>query len=108
MSERDERKRKRDGRDRHKERESPPTASRRALSPGWLLPPLARRVHIGGGVLGIGWGNGQGPTVNVRMTRMATEEIHDRRRMFELFTALKVPPPPPPPSFSVYVPRRGH
>ena len=28
--------------------------------------------------------------VNVRMTRMATEEIYDRRRMFELFTSLKV------------------
>ena len=33
---------------------------------------------------------GQGPVVDVRMTRMATEEIYDRRRMFELFTALKV------------------
>ena len=32
----------------------------------------------------------QGPVVDVRTTRMATEEIHDRRRMFELFTALKV------------------
>jgi hypothetical protein len=26
------------------------------------------------------------------MTRMATEEIFDRRRIFELFTALKVKP----------------
>jgi hypothetical protein len=33
----------------------------------------------------------QGPEVEVRMTRMATEEIYDRRRIFELFTALKVP-----------------
>jgi hypothetical protein len=27
------------------------------------------------------------------MTRMASEEIHDRRRMFELFSTLKVQPP---------------
>ncbi len=57
----------------------------------------------------------QGPTVDVRMTRMATEEIYDRRRVFELFTALKVAPvrparevpPPPPPVLRMISSRRA-
>jgi hypothetical protein len=32
----------------------------------------------------------QGPTVLVRLKRMATSDIQDRRRMFELFSVLKV------------------
>ena len=32
----------------------------------------------------------QGPVVEVRMTRMATADIHDRMRLYELFTNMKV------------------
>jgi hypothetical protein len=32
----------------------------------------------------------QGPEVVVKLKRMATSDIQDRRRMFELFSALKV------------------
>jgi hypothetical protein len=33
----------------------------------------------------------QGPQLNVQLTRMATEEIQDRQRMFELLDLLQVP-----------------
>ncbi len=33
----------------------------------------------------------QGKVINVKLKRMATSEIQDRRRMFELFSTLKVP-----------------
>ncbi len=33
---------------------------------------------------------GQGPQLNVQLTRMATEEIQDRQRMFELLDLLQV------------------
>jgi hypothetical protein len=32
----------------------------------------------------------QGPSVNVKLNRMANNEIRDRRRMFEYFNTLKV------------------